>query len=345
MPARINSPDPSMMASALVDWFRQHRRDYPWRRTRDPYAILVSEIMLQQTQIATVLGRGYYARWLEQFPDFQTLASAGEDEVLKAWEGLGYYRRARNLQRLAQVVIEQHGGVFPQDHTAILALPGIGPYTAGAVASFAFGQARPIVDGNIARVLARVHNDATPVDSTAGNKRLWERAKALVDATDDPCALNSALMELGQTHCTPTKPACELCPVRDQCRATEPEALPVKQSRQEITAVTERVVFLRTNAGVLLEQETGKRRTGLWKLPALPASHEDKPPPVLLKTQYGITRYKVTLWVHAPHDPRVQWPETHRLIAFEELEAMAMPAPYRRVLRELLQRGEFRLDA
>jgi len=345
MPARINSPDPSRMAAALVEWFSQHGRDYPWRRTRDPYAILVSEIMLQQTQIATVLGRGYYTRWLERFPDFQTLASAGEDEVLKAWEGLGYYRRARNLHRLAKTVLEQHGGVFPQDHATILALPGIGPYTAGAVASFAFGQAQPIVDGNIARVLSRVHNDATPVDSTAGAKRLWERAKALVDATDDPRTLNSALMELGQTHCTPTKPACELCPVRDQCRATEPESLPVKQTRQEITAVTERVVFLRTSQGVLLEQETGKRRTGLWKLPALPATHADKLPPVLMRTQYGITRYKVTLWVHAPHDPLADWPETHRLIPFDLLESTAMPAPYRRALRDLLQRGEFKLDA
>lgn len=345
MPARINSPDPSRMTSALVEWFSQHGRDYPWRRTRDPYAILVSEIMLQQTQIATVLDRGYYARWLERFPDFPTLADAGEEEVLKAWEGLGYYRRARNLQRLAKVVLEQHDGLFPQDHVAMLALPGIGPYTAGAVASFAFGQAQPIVDGNIARVLSRVHNDATPVDSTLGTKRLWERAKALVDATEDPRALNSALMELGQTHCTPTKPACELCPVRDQCRANEPESLPVKQARQEITAVTERVIFWRTSAGVLLEQETGKRRTGLWKLPALPAAHEDQPPPVLLKTQYSITRYKVTLWVHEPQDPWVPWPETHRIIAFGELEAMAMPAPYRRVLRELLQRGEFTLEA
>jgi A/G-specific adenine glycosylase len=345
MPAKLSAPDPAATAEELVNWFGNHGRDYPWRRTRDPYAILVSEFMLQQTQIPTVLDRGYYTRWLVTFPDWKTLAKASENDVLKAWEGLGYYRRARHLQRLAQVVCDEFGGVFPEDHSVILRLPGIGPYTAGAVASFAFGQAQPIVDGNIARVLSRVHNDATPVDSTLGTKRLWERAKALVDATDDPRALNSALMELGQTHCTPTKPACELCPVRDQCRATEPEALPVKQSRQEITAVTERVVFLRTSQGVLLEQETGKRRTGLWKLPSLPAAHEDKPPPVLLKTQYGITRYKVTLWVHAPHDPREEWPDTHRIIAFEELEAMAMPAPYRRALRELLQRGEFRLDA
>ncbi|MGV3659381.1 MAG: A/G-specific adenine glycosylase [Prosthecobacter sp.] len=347
MPARSPqppSPDPAAMASALVAWFHTHGRDYPWRRTRDPYAILISEVMLQQTQIPTVLDRGYYARWLAQFPDFTTLAAAEEEQVLKAWEGLGYYRRARNLHRLAREVLAAHGGVFPQDHAAILALPGIGPYTAGAVASFAFDLPRPIVDGNVARVLARVYNDPTPIDSTAGVKTQWERAAALVQATDDPRALNSALMELGQTHCTPSKPACGLCPLRSECRATEPESLPVKQSRQEITAITERVVFLRTAAGVLLEQETGKRRTGLWKLPALPASHEDKLPPVLMRTNYGITRYKVTLWVHDAPAPEAAWPETHRIIAFEQIDSMPMPAPYRRALTGLLKRSEFRLD-
>lgn len=348
MSPQLPQPEPATLAAALVGWFRTHGRDYPWRRTRDPYAILVSEVMLQQTQIATVLDRGYYARWLERFPDFATLAAAGEEEVLKAWEGLGYYRRARNLHRLAREVLAEHGGEFPQDHAAILALPGIGPYTAGAVASFAFGMAQPIVDGNIARVLSRVYNDPTPVDSTAGTKRLWDRAAALVRATDDPRSLNSALMELGQTHCTPARPACDLCPVRTECQATEPETLPVKQTRQEITAVTERVIFLRTAAGVLLEQETGKRRTGLWKLPALPAAHESRPPPVLMRTSYGITRYKVTLWVHEwpEMDARgALWPASHRLVPFSEIDTLPMPAPYRRALTELLRRNEFTLDA
>ncbi|WP_395744957.1 A/G-specific adenine glycosylase [Prosthecobacter sp.] len=345
MPPTPASLNPSAIATELVNWFGSHARDYPWRRTRDPYAILVSEVMLQQTQISTVLDRGFYARWLEKFPDFQTLAAAREEEVLKTWEGLGYYRRARNLQRLAQEVMAKHGGVFPRDHATILALPGVGPYTAGAVASFAFGLAVPIVDGNIARVLARLCNDATPVDSTAGVKRLWERSNAIVEATDDPRALNSALMELGQTYCTPTKPACDLCPVRGQCRALEPETLPVKQARQQITAVTERVIFLRNEKGVLLELETGKRRTGLWKLPALAAANADAPPPVLLRMQYGITRYKVTLWVHEPDGQTSAWPDTHRVIPFGELESTPMPAPYRKALNDLLQRGEFRLGA
>ncbi|MBN8417881.1 MAG: A/G-specific adenine glycosylase [Verrucomicrobia bacterium] len=345
MPPKTARPDPHAIAAELVNWFGHHARDYPWRRTRDPYAILISEVMLQQTQIATVLDRGFYARWLERFPDFKTLAAAREEEVLKAWEGLGYYRRARNLQRLAQEVMAQHGGVFPREHAVILELPGVGPYTAGAVASFAFGQAESIVDGNIARVLSRIYNDVTPVDSTAGTKLLWERSKALVQATDDPRALNSALMELGQTLCTPTKPACDLCPVRAHCRATEPEALPVKNARQQITAVTERVIFLRTSAGVLLELETGKRRTGLWKLPALDPMHEHAPPPVLLRMQYGITRYKVTLWVHEPQVPAGEWPDTHRMIPVADLESTPMPAPYRKALNDLLQRGDFHLSA
>jgi len=334
------------LAADFVSWFRREGKDYPWRRTQDPYAVLVSEIMLQQTQIATVLDRGFYARWMERFPDFKTLATASESEVLGAWQGLGYYRRARNLHKLAQVIVGDHGGVFPRDPEVIRSLPGIGPYTAGAISSFAFGLAEPIVDGNIARVLSRLDNDATPVDSTAGSKRLWDRAKELVQMTDDPRALNSALMELGQTICKPARPACDACPVQRHCLAEKPEALPVKSARPEITEVTERVFFLCSDSGVLLEQETGSRRTGLWKLPALPEESSVKPPSVLLKSSYGITRYKVTLWVHAvPSGKAVKWPETHRFVPLGELAALPMPSPYRRALEKLLaSEGDFRLE-
>jgi A/G-specific adenine glycosylase len=336
----------SPLSAALVSWFHQTGRDYPWRQTRDPYAILVSEVMLQQTQISTVLDRGYYARWLARFPDFATLAVASEDEILKAWEGLGYYRRARNLQKLARTVMEEHGGVFPEEPAAILALPGIGPYTAGAVSSFAFGLAEPIVDGNVARVLSRLDNDATPIDSTAGSKRLWERARELVLATDDPRALNSALMELGQVICRPAQPQCPVCPVKEHCQAMEPASLPVKSGKTQITEVTERVIFHHSAAGVLLEQETGSRRTGLWKLPALPDSLAENPPPVLLKTTYGITRYKVTLWVHeAEPNQKHDWPASHRFISHAELPATAMPSPYRRALDRLLKNALFELEA
>ncbi len=341
MPASASS-----LAHDFVSWFRRTGRDYPWRQTRDPYAILVSEVMLQQTQITTVLDRGYYTRWLDRFPDFTTLAAAAESDVLKAWEGLGYYRRARNLQKLAQTVVSEHGGVFPQDPAAIRALPGIGPYTAGAVASFAFGLAEPIVDGNVARVLSRLDNDATPVDSTAGIKRLWQRATDLVRATEDPRALNSALMELGQTLCKPAQPQCPVCPVKAHCQATDPVSLPVKSARTQITDVTERVIFIQSPEGVLLEQETGARRTGLWKLPALPDPDAPALPPLLLKTTYGITRYKVTLWVHEPaFDPAAGWPANHRVIPHAELAALPMPSPYRRALEKLLQTRSFRLEA
>lgn len=331
------------LAGALVHWFRANARDYPWRRTHDPYAVLVSEVMLQQTQITTVLERGFYARWMDRFPDFIALAEASESEVLSAWQGLGYYRRARNLQRLAQVVVSEHGGEFPRDPEVIRSLPGIGPYTSGAVCSFAFGLAEPIVDGNVARVLARIDNDNTPIDSTAGARRLWDRSRELVLGTDDPRALNSALMELGQVICRPTKPGCDVCPVRSFCRAGEPESLPVKSARTEISAITERVYFYLSNDGVLLEQETGSRRTGLWKLPALPETYHEHPPAVLLKTSYGITRYKVTLWVHAPPETD-GLPESHRLIPLAELAELPMPSPYRKALERLLKTGEFRLE-
>lgn len=334
------------MASLVRDletWFQARGRDYPWRRTRDPYAILVSEVMLQQTQIATVLERGFYSRWMERFPGFAELARATEAEVLGAWQGLGYYRRARNLQRLAQVVMGDHSGVFPSDPALIRELPGIGPYTAGAVASFAFGLAEPVVDGNVARVLSRLDDDATPVDGSAGSRRLWGRATELVRASDDPRALNSALMELGQLVCRPSRPACAECPVRRHCRTNNPEILPVKSARPVVTAVTERVFFQRGGEGVLLEQETGSRRTGMWKLPALPDEWLDRPPPVLLKSGYGITRYRVTLWVHEmPCNLAAM--SNQRLVPTEELAGLPMPSPYRRVLEQLLKGGAFRLE-
>ena len=333
---------PEEFASALEGWFAQHRKDYPWRRTRDPYAILVAEVMLQQTQIATVLERGFYSRWLERFPDFVTLAAAGEEDVLRTWEGLGYYRRARNLQKLAQAVVADHGGLMPRDPVAILALPGIGPYTAGAVASFAVHLPEPIVDGNVARVLARVFDDATPIDSTEGQKLLWQRATTLVRAASSPADFNSALMELGQTHCRVGQPDCARCPVRGFCRATEPASLPVKGKRTAITEVTERVYFLRRENAVLLEQETGKRRTGLWKLPPLPEQGISLPP-VLHKMTYGITRYRVTLWVHAAPSVAAEARDI-RFIAEHELPALPMPAPYRKALNIVMKQGEFHLD-
>ncbi len=331
-----SSAAPRAFARALSRWFETVGRDYPWRRTTDPYAILVSEIMLQQTQIGTVLDRGYYARWMKRFPDFASLARAREPEVLKAWEGLGYYRRARYLRDLARTVVAEHGGVFPREISAIRGLPGIGDYTAGAVVSFAFDQKQPIVDGNIARVLARLFDDRTPVDSTAGKKLLWERAARLLSPASSARIHNSALMELGQTVCKPVQPSCLICPVRRFCAATEPASLPVKSRRTAVTGVTERVFFQKTRDGVLLQQETGARRTGLWKLPALEKG--GRFPPVLYQGAYTITRYRVILHVHEAPGRRAKTPAPHQaVIPFSELPQLPMPSPYRRALDSLLR--------
>ncbi len=334
MPSKSAFQRPATFARALARWFKVCGRDYPWRRTTDPYAILVSEIMLQQTQITTVLDRGYYDRWMQQFPNLSALAKASEREVLKAWEGLGYYRRARFLHKLAQTVIMEQDGFFPRDINSIRQLPGIGDYTAGAVASFAFDDKQPIVDGNIARVLSRIFNDATPVDSTEGKKLLWQRATALVNASASARIHNSALMELGQTICKPAAPDCQICPVKKFCATTDPASLPVKSKRAQISEVIEHVYFLRNADGVLLEQETGSRRTGLWKLPALPEMKRF--PKILHTSAYTITRYRVTLYVHAaPSRQTILSSLHHSIIPFSDLTSLPMPSPYRRALEFL----------
>lgn len=332
-----------MIAGALDRWFQAQGRDYPWRRTQDAYAVLVSEMMLQQTQIATVLERGYYTRWMERFPTLAALAAADEAAVLRTWEGLGYYRRARFLQQLARVVMERHGGVFPQELESIRALPGVGAYTAGAVASFAFGTAAPLVDGNVARVLMRLTDDATPVDGSIGQKRLWMLAAALMEQAASPRRHNSALMELGQTICRSGRPDCIRCPVKTWCRAEEPAALPVKGKRTAVTEVTERVYFREEAGRVLLEQEGGRRRTGLWKLPALP-EELGVLPAVLHRSRYAITRYRVALWVHeAPAGGEILR-DGMRLVDGDELRDLPMASPYRRALDAVLGARDFRLE-
>ncbi|MBL9113712.1 MAG: A/G-specific adenine glycosylase [Verrucomicrobiaceae bacterium] len=323
----------SKIVSKLEAWFEHNGKDYPWRQTTDPYAILVSEIMLQQTQITTVLERGYYSGWMKKFPTFAALAAASEDDVLKAWEGLGYYRRARNLQKLAQAVIGQHAGQFPSDTAAMRALPGVGPYTAGAVASFAFDLAAPLVDGNVARVLSRLNNDATPVDTPQAQKQLWQTANNLVLLAGSPRRFNSALMELGQTHCRPEKPACLLCPIKAHCTADNPESLPKKSKRIALTEVIESAVLSVKDGAILLEQETGPRRTGLWRLPrveTVPTGWER-----VTTLTYGITRYKVRMTVFRPTTP-LPPAEHQRYIPFSHLPTVALASPYKKALNLLL---------
>jgi A/G-specific adenine glycosylase len=320
---------------ALVGWFEREGRDYPWRRTRDAYAILVSEVMLQQTRLAVVLGKGYYDRFMEKFPTVESLAAAEEAVLLRVWEGLGYYRRARQLQATARTVCERYGGVFPREECELLSLPGIGRYTAGALRSFAFDEAAPLVDGNVMRVLARLYDDATPIDSGAGIKEQWRRAETLLDVRR-PRLFNSSLMELGQRICKVGVPDCLLCPVKSFCRSKEPETLPVKGKSTAITAVDERVIFAQNAKGeVLLNHEQGKRRGGLWRLPQ--RSWEELRDAVLAhEMSYAITRYRVRLLVYEVGEVMLQ--EGDRWVAVEELEKFPMAAPFRKALGVVLGR-------
>lgn len=209
----------AQLTACLLEWLRGARRDLPWRRDRRPYAVWIAEVMLQQTQVAAVVP--YYERWMQRFPDLAALAAADLDDVLKAWEGLGYYARARHLHQAARQVMARYGGELPADRAALLALPGIGRYTAGAILSLAFGRRAAVLDSNVRRVLCRLYDVTTDPREAATEAQLWQIATALVEAVAEEEAgpLNEALMELGSLICTPRQPACATCPVAHLCLA------------------------------------------------------------------------------------------------------------------------------
>lgn len=263
------------MRAQLLAWFDQNARDLPFRRTRDAYAIWIAEVMLQQTRVETVLP--YYAKFLTRFPDVKALADAPLEDVLAHWSGLGYYRRARLLHQGARHVAEAHGGVVPRDADAIRAIPGVGAYTTGAIASQAFDLEEPLVDGNVARVLARAFLIEDDPRRGVGLKRAWELAGQLV-VGERPGALNNALMELGATVCAPREPRCLLCPIRSRCRARiegRERELPIASKKPERPRIVEHAAVLRvarTQKGVVLARRAeGGLFAGLWEPPTVPA--------------------------------------------------------------------------
>jgi len=251
------------LVERLLSWFAHHKRDLPWRREpRDPYRVWLAEVMLQQTQVATVIP--YYERWLARFPTLEALAAAPLDEVLKLWEGLGYYARARHLHAAARAIVNKYGGRIPQTLPALLALPGIGRYTAGAVASLAFNADAPVLDGNVKRVLSRVCGLRAPKDAA-----LWRLAQALLPP-GRAGAFNEALMDLGSLVCLPRAPRCALCPLRERCAAFasgDPEAFPSRATKR--TPPHHRVLtalIVDPNGCVLLGQRPiGGLLGGLWE--------------------------------------------------------------------------------
>ena len=253
----------------LIRWFGAHQVALPWRTDRHPYKVWMSEIMLQQTQVDTVIP--YYERFLERFPTVEALAIAPLDDVLKMWEGLGYYSRARNLHKAAQMVVEEFDGTFPETVADLRTLPGVGAYTAGAIANFAFGQDVPIVDGNVIRVLTRLFNIDDDVTRTVTKKELWALAESLVPEGQGPL-WNEGLMEFGRLMCTPKAPACHECPLRGHCDAyAEGVQLerPVKKKRKRAPHYDVTAGVIRRDDGKLLiaQRPTDKMLGGLWEFP------------------------------------------------------------------------------
>ena len=344
----------------LLRWFQGRQRDLPWRRTRDPYAIVVSEFMLQQTQVKAVIP--YYRRFLKRFPDLRSLAAAGEQDVLHAWAGLGYYRRARQLHRFAAATLERHSGVVPDRPEPLRALPGFGPYTAAAVASIAFGRACAVVDGNVARVLCRLFREGGDPSAGATRRRLAERAQALL-APRRPGDFNQAIMELGALVCRPKAPRCGECPVRSLCGAfcrREQERYPAPRKRPRILAVAEWApIVLRRGKILLIQRGDNDRWSGMWEIP-----HAEARPGEDLETgaarvakalsglrlgsvtpaftvRYAFTRYRFEAqcaWGRAAAGrTRLSEHQAFCWVAPDRLESYPLPSPHRRIARRILQ--------
>lgn len=365
---KLQRPALADIAARLVDWFSGAARDLPWRQTLDPYAVWVSEVMLQQTQVRTVIP--YWARWMQRLPTVAHLASASSDDVLKLWEGLGYYRRARHLHAAAQAIVARPGARLPEDVDGWLALPGIGRYTAGAIASIAFNQPAPILDGNVARVLARV--TALPGNPKQGSvaKALWAGAASLVDAAhglsvpprlahapcvrlSGPCsALNQALMELGALVCTPAQPACMDCPIRTLCRAHamgRPTAFPGSTPRpQAVHRAMAAIVWRDAGRWLVRQRPSNDVNGGLWEFPSLPCEPGEDPKDVVarwLNVEAGVLhpagtiRHAITRHRMVQHFFRLEGrpsrsrpPTKSRWMATDELDALAWTAAHRKAL-------------
>jgi A/G-specific adenine glycosylase len=358
-------PEPSLtpprIIPPLLEWYDGAHRDLPFRRTRDPYAIWVSEVMLQQTQVKTVLP--YFQRWMERFPSLAALAAADEDQVLHAWQGLGYYSRARSLLKAARAAAERFDGELPRSVDALLSLPGIGPYSAGAIASIAFNQRVPVVDGNVVRVLCRVFELTGDPRRAPLKNELWRRAAELVPQ-DRPGDFNQAIMELGATICTPRRPKCAECPIRTLCRARasgRAESLPELPEAPAPTEVPMAAALVRQRGrwAVVQLSAHAKRWASMWQFPNVElapaetleagvrraarelAGIDAEPQQELCVIKHTVTRFRITLTAYSCRfrEKRSFDPERVVQVAWKrpsELAALAMPAAHRRLSRVLL---------
>jgi A/G-specific adenine glycosylase len=309
----------------LWRWFKRHGRDLPWRRTDDPYAILVSEFMLQQTTVSAVIP--YFARWMARFPTLASLARSAEEDVLQLWQGLGYYGRAHNLRQVAVTLVKNGRSKVPNSVAELRSLPGVGDYTAAAVASFAFDAVEPLIDANIGRVLARLRNWKEPIDDPAGRAFLLQAARDLLPKSGGRLH-SSALMELGALVCVARNPRCRCCPLRRECAAERPDQLPVKKPPRPIEQVTDERAFILERGRLWLERAPGPRWGGMWVLPETNltercADHVER---------YFITRFHVTMrtYVESRRDRNLEG------YALESLPPM--PSAHTRTVAAMLQR-------
>jgi A/G-specific adenine glycosylase len=277
----------------IETWYMREKRDLPWRKTQDPYLIWLSEIILQQTRIDQ--GTAYFLRFVTNFPTVQKLASATEQEVLLLWQGLGYYSRARNLHKTAKLVASDYNGIFPSSYDALLNLPGIGPYTAAAIASIAFNKPHAVVDGNVFRVLSRVFGIATPIDSPAGKKGFEALANQLIQGRD-PGLFNQAVMEFGALHCKPANPLCDSCALSSTCIAFQNNTvkmLPIKTGKRKVRIrYFDYFIPVFPNSGLIIEKRnSGDIWENLWQFPLVAADAPEigtTPPPYLSETSWSL---------------------------------------------------------
>lgn len=351
-------------ARRLVSWFNAHQRDLPWREKYLPYEVWISEIMLQQTQVKTVLP--YFRRWMERFPDISSVARASEEEILRYWEGLGYYSRAKNIHKTADIVVRDFAGQFPTEHRDVLKLPGIGPYTAGAIMSLAYNKDYPVVDGNVERVFARLFNIERPVREKAAHDFIWKTARELIPK-GKARIFNQALMELGATVCTPRNLLCSECPIRlfcESCRLGIVKERPVPPKRKTLTP-------LEVAVGILVDQEKifiQKRppsglMADLWEFPGGKLRDGETPEEGLIREfweelevkvhslrkitviRHNYTSFKITL--HAffcklrpeSQRPVLRAAADSRWVTPDQLNHYAFPAANRKLIQLIEQKG------
>ena len=339
-------------AEYLLRWYDKHARSLPWRGIHNAYHTWVSETMLQQTRVETVLS--YYDRFISRFPTVEALAAAPEDEVLKLWEGLGYYRRARNLHKGARQVAEEFGGVMPCDVKELLKISGIGEYTAGAIASIAYDQPVPAVDGNVIRVVSRVRGIRENVGIPSVKRQITQAAAELVPQ-ERPGDFNQAMMDLGATICVPGTPSCEKCPVAemcDACREGDAEDIPELPRKNPPKVINYDLCLIFNGDRVLMRQRTETMLQGLWIYPMIEEHHTAKQLPALVKRRLGLPVADVQPAGEAKHvfthqvwqmkiytmQTTAEAPDGWRFVTMEEMEALTIPTAVKKAKEIVLRK-------